>query len=432
MYGIHTFYFTKTPTCFDTVQNGIERGVDCGGACTRICSFTIIQPKVLWVLPFRVTDGLYNAVAYIENRNLNVGAPNLAYTLSLYDNKGLIAQVKDKTVLPPDSTYPIFVGRIATDERVPTHATIDLETDTLWLPAKAGREQFQVTGRDLKSVDTRPRLTVGLKNTSLDEAKDVEVIATIFDAHGNALTASKTVIPYFEARSTKDITFTWQEPITKTLRSCEVPTDVILAIDLSGSMNEDGGNPPEPVTSVLTAARSFVTRLSPQDQGGVVTYATEAVNQQGLTSNHDALGSLISGLTIKKADETGSTNTGDALIRAGEEFTSDRHNQDARKVLVLLTDGLANAPGKTPTVYAVDAATALKKTGVEIFTIGLGKKLDSTFLMSIATDEKHSFVAPEADTVGNIYQSITSAICEDGAAVIEIIPKTSASFTPLR
>ncbi len=427
----YTYWYTA-PTCFDERKNGEESGIDCGGACVRICAFSVIQPSELWVRAFKIRDGQYNAIAYVENRNINVGTAALEYTLALYDSQGLIVERKGTTILPPDGVYPVFEGRIDTGSRVPTQTVIALGEDSVWVPAESGREQFKVERRELKSADTLPVLTSSLLNTSLEEATDVEVVATIFDAKGNALTASQTVVPYFPGRKTKDVVFTWPTPISKTLRTCEVPTDIILGIDLSGSMNSDGGTPPEPVTSVLNAAGAFVARLKSDDKVGVVTYATEAVIREGLTENKVRIADVVRKLTIAESDEQGSTNTGDAIYRAQDEFSSGRHNPDARKVFVLLSDGLANAPEESPEEYAVNAALALKATGVEVFTIGLGGELNDAFLQSIASSNDQYLKAATAGTVDAIYRSITGAICEDGAAVIEIIPKTSASFTPLR
>src|SRR5690606_35601733 len=138
----------------------------------------------------------------------------------------------------------------------------------------------------------------------------------------------------------QDIIFTWPTPIAKTLKSCEVPTDVVLAIDLSGSMNNDGDTPPQPITSVLQAANAFVNRLGEADQVGLVTFATEAAVTNALTTQKAMVADRVLGLRIDPKEEVGNTNTGDALLRAGEELTSARHNGEARKVLVLLTDGL--------------------------------------------------------------------------------------------
>jgi Mg-chelatase subunit ChlD len=426
--GAYFGFFYEPANCFDGRKNGEERGVDCGGKCARVCALDVRAPTVLWSRAFRVTDGQYNAVAYIENTNQNVGSPEVRYTFELYDRDGLITTKSGTTVLPPDSVYPIFEGRINTGDRIPTQAQIVLEDPELWLPATAGREQFVVEGRELVNADSGPRLNAQITNTALTEAKNVEIVATIFDTRGNALTASRTIVPIFGSRTTENVVFTWPEPIAKTVRSCEVPTDVVLAIDLSGSMNDDGGNPPEPITSVLHAAEAFIDRLNPKDQAGIVTYASTAATPQSLTNVRATVREVVGGLTISPQAETGSTNTGDALIAANTEINSARHNPDARKVVVLLTDGLATSGGQNPEKHARDAAAALKATNTELFTIGLGGNVHEAFLKEIASGEKYYFRAATAETVDQIYRSVTDAICEDGAAVIEIIPKTGTNF----
>jgi Mg-chelatase subunit ChlD len=356
----------------------------------------------------------------------------MRYTFSLYDTDGLITERSGTAVLPPDNVTPIFEGRINTGTRIPTQTFVTIETDAIWLPAEIGREQFTVTSRRLVSADSKPRLDAEMRNTSVAEARDVEIVATIFDRAGNALTASRTIVPIFEGHANENVVFTWPEPIAKTVRSCEVPTDVVLAIDVSGSMNDDGGTPPEPITSVLSAAEAFVGRLGPNDQVAIVTYATDAALPQVLTSDKNLSANVVANLSIAPASETGSTNTGDAIILTNDEINSARHNQNARKVLVLLTDGRANAPGETPEEYAQNAATALKETDVEIYTIGLGDTVNEAFLESIASDSSNYFRAVSVNTINQIYSSITAEICEDGAAVIEIIPKTATSFAPLQ
>ncbi len=430
--GIYFGYFYNAPTCFDNKHNGTEAGLDCGGACTRICAFTVEKPTVKWARSFAVTDGQYNAVAYVENRNKMAASPEVPYKMQLFDAKGLIAERTGVTILPPDSVYPIFEARIITDGRVPTQTIVELGEATMWVPASAGREQFTVNSRTLTGADAKPRLEASLTNNDLVEAQNVEVVATIFDARGNALTASRTFIDRFPARGSETAIFTWPEPIAKTIRSCEVPTDIAIAIDLSGSMNNDNDAPPEPISSVLKAAGSFASRLRSNDQATLVTFATDAIINQTLTGDVAGVAKAIAALTIDPEEERGSTNTGDALKRAGEELNSIRHSDEARRVLVLLTDGLATAPDPEPETYALEAATAVKATGIDIFAIGLGQNVNMDFVRKVATAENQAYAAVSTAQIDGIYKNITAALCEDGAAVIEIIPKTTASFEVLQ
>ncbi|PIR84680.1 hypothetical protein COU16_01420 [Candidatus Kaiserbacteria bacterium CG10_big_fil_rev_8_21_14_0_10_47_16] len=430
--GVYFAYFNAPPTCMDGRQNGDERGVDCGGICTRICALDVLPIVVQWAESFRIVDGQYNAVAYVQNKNIGIGSPEVAYTITLFDESGVITERSGTTVLPPDSVYPIFEGRIDTGTRTPTRTEITFEGSEIWLPTLSGREQFTVESRALTRADENPRLDVRLTNTSLSTAEDVEIVATIFDAGKHPLTASRTIVQSFPGRSTQDVVFTWPQPIAKTVRSCEVPTDVILAVDLSGSMNDEGGTPAQPISAVLAAAEAFTARLGAYDQIGVVTYATDASTPQVLTRDTAAAKKIVASRTITPEAEVGSTNTGDAITAAYTELNSARHNLDARKVLVLLTDGKANAPEDSPEQYALAAAQKLKDTDTTIYTIGLGTNINEAFLKNIASGEDHYFKALSKDTIDSIYQSITSSICESGPAVIEVIPKTAASFAPIQ
>ena len=430
--GYNSFFYTA-PTCFDGKQNSDERGVDCGGACTRTCAFDAIMPVVQWAQSFRVTEGQYNAVAYIENRNSVLGTDALGYTITLYDDTGTVITTRTGvTVLPPDGVYPIFEGNIAVGDRVPTRTFIEIDPVAFWLSADtsgmvSGRDQFEVRTRVLSGADGKPRLDTTIFNTSLEAAQNVEIITTIFNARGQALTASRSIVPSFAGREERSVVFTWPEPIAKTLRSCEVPSDVILAIDLSGSMNDDGGTPPQPISSVLTAAGAFIDRLRVNDQVGIITYATNAERVRGLDANHASALTTVQNLRITPAAEVGATNIGDAIRRAVDEFNSPRHSADARKVVVLLTDGLATAPGNDPETYARDAAATARDADISLFTIGLGSRVNEEFLAELAGEESHRYLAASRNDLDQIYRAISTAICEEGAAVIDVVPKVSAN-----
>ncbi len=419
-------YLYAPPTCTDGRQNGDERGVDCGGSCRRICALDVMAPTVKWAQAFRVTKGQYNAVAYVENLNVGIGTPELAYTFTLYDEKGEVITTRaGTTFLPPSGVYPLFEGRIAVGDQVPARTFLELAPVEHWQGASGGKDDFVVRSRALTGADNKPRLDTVIYNASLTDQNNIAVVATLFDVRGNALTSSQSVVPRFASRTEQSVVFTWPEPIAKTVRSCEVPTDVLVAIDLSGSMNNDGGTPAEPLASALRAASSFVSLIRKNDRAGVVTYATTATLVEGLTGTHAATQDIIRALRIDPKEETGQTNIGDALIRVREEFASSRHNPDARKVLVLLTDGKANAPGNDAEAYALTQAETARADDITIFTIGLGSAVNDTFLSAIAGEATRRYHAPSAADLDGIYRSISTALCEEGAAVIDIIPRFS-------
>ena len=449
--GVYFAFFYTPANCFDGFLNNNELGVDCGGSCTLICSFTVIPPEVVWAESFKVIDGQYNTVAYVANKNKEAGTPTLAYTFRLFNGSEVIAERKGVTVLPPDSTYPIFEGRVSTkDNKVPTKTEIVLEEAKTWLPATIGRSQFRTLSIELVSADVRPRLKVKLENTELTNAKDVEVVATIFNQEGKPLTSSQTVVDEFSARTDKDIVFTWPNPIAKTVRSCEVPSDVVLVLDRSGSMAADGGTPPEPLESAKQSAKMFVKLLRSQDQVSFLSYATEPSKpiEQTLTNDFKVVTDSIQG-TKMGVNGVQYTNMGDAFNVALEELTSARHREDARKVIVFLTDGDVTRPLNPKTnkadreyagKYAIDMAQKAKEADVTIYTIGFGDLFnqaesvarDATLIKTLASSPDTYYVAPTIKDLERVYKEIASDLCEMGPARIDVITKTNANFAPLR
>lgn len=442
---IHTY---QPATCADGIQNNGERGIDCGGDCVRICAADALAPSVIWSQSFEIEPGQYNAVAYVENKNLGAATDRLRYTFRLFSDNDLLAQRSGVTTLPPNSTYPIFEGRIETDPTRPVSRTeILLEPVAYWWPATIGRNQFRTVSQILLSADNRPRLEVELENVLIPDAQEVEIVATIFDAAGNPLTASQTFRDLIPGRNTDTLVFTWPKSIAKTVRTCDVPTDVLLAIDRSGSMAADGGTPVEPLESAKRAATEFIQLLRAQDHIAVLSYATvpsdplEQTLVAGTPLAEAAIGRIEMG-----TDGIQYTDMGAALRAAAAELRGPRQREDARKVLVIMTDGDVTRPVNPTTgerdiayatQYALQAATDAKALGITIYSIGFGREFGAlggdidrniSLVEQIASDEGKTFVAPTIADLAQVYQEIGQTICEAGPMRIDVIAKTNTNF----
>lgn len=434
--GAFLLFYEDTSNCFDGMQNGLERAVDCGGACVRICAIDTVPPKIIWAESFEIADGQYNAVAYIENLNDIASVKDLQYTFQLFSNGQLVAERSGQSVLPPDSIYPLFEGRIAVESgRAVTETKLIIEPIEIWQPATLGRQQFKISDIVLTNADARPRLDAVVENSELSSASEVEIVATLFNDRGEPVTASETFIEIIQARSKSNVVFTWPKSITKTVRSCSIPSDVILAVDLSGSMNNDSDNPPQPVTAAKSAAARFVERLNEEDQVSLVTFATGAENRLPLTTDKQIAIKTIENLLIAPAEETGYTNTVAALQTVYEELRSERHNGNARKAVILLTDGLPTGRDKVTEELTAEVRSLASKIAAEdttLYVIGLGENVDRDFISSLSSEEGTVFFAPQGNDLDSIYQKITGALCEVGTTKIEVIAKTKTNFTPLR
>ena len=149
--------------------------------------------------------------------------------------------------------------------------------------------------------------------------------------------------------------------------------DVMVVIDVSGSMAGSR------ITNAISAAQYFVNSLAPAtDRAGLVSYSTTATLKNKLTSNMGAVNASIQGL---KAD--GNTDIGDGMELAANELTADGRT-DAKKVIVLLSDGFRNVPGNNPADYAITQSNTAKTDGYTVYSIGLGaKSIRRSWLLSL-------------------------------------------------
>lgn len=433
---IGTYSYIKLyddPTCFDGARNQDELGIDCGGSCQFLCKFQVLEPTLLFSRSFEVVPGTYNAIAYIENPNFEAGVESVSYKFRLLDKENnLIAEREGSTFITPGNISPIFESAIKTNGNIPTRTFFEFQETLEWIKVIAGEEKnLSIENRILKNTDTTPRLDAVLKNDSVFEIHDVEIISVIFNALGNAVATSRTFIDIVPERSETNLVFTWPQPFKIELEACVVPVQTMLLIDVSGSMNDDSLDPPQPLTDAKSAATDFVTRLSELDKVGLISFGTTAKINQSLTFIHTFTKEAVHSLIIKPEEETGSTNTGEGLRLVRQEFAALAGVKTERKIAILLTDGKANAPDDPGgEEYAIDHAIKAKNEGIILYTIGLGDNVNETFLRSLADSGEHYYQAADSRDLDGIYRSISDAICERSPAVLDVIPRTNSTFIP--
>jgi len=138
--------------------------------------------------------------------------------------------------------------------------------------------------------------------------------------------------------------------------------DIILAIDLSGSMRSEDFRPRNRLFVAKQVAKEFV-RGRVQDRIGLVAFAGRSELISPLTLDYDGLCALIDGLDFGQLPD--GTAVGAAIAQSAERL--DRAPGKS-KVLILLTDGINNAGAVDP----VTAARLAKAVGVRIYAIGAG------------------------------------------------------------
>jgi Ca-activated chloride channel family protein len=142
--------------------------------------------------------------------------------------------------------------------------------------------------------------------------------------------------------------------------------DIILCIDVSRSMLAEDIKPNR-LEVAKERIRDFV-RLRPTDRIAVVIFSEKVFTLLPLTTDPELVDQVLSEISIGYLGS--GTNIGDGLaLSVARAVNSETKN----KVIILLTDGVANVGTMTP----MQAAEEAKKYGIKVYTIGLGTDDDA-------------------------------------------------------
>ncbi len=142
--------------------------------------------------------------------------------------------------------------------------------------------------------------------------------------------------------------------------------DLMLAVDLSGSMEEKdfrlNGRWVDRLTATKSVAADFIERRD-GDRIGLILFGERAYLQAPLTFDRETVRTLLFESAIGLAGK--STAIGDGIGLAIKRL---RKRDAGNRVLILLTDG-ANTAGEIDPLSAAELAA---REGLKIYTIGIG------------------------------------------------------------
>ena len=139
--------------------------------------------------------------------------------------------------------------------------------------------------------------------------------------------------------------------------------DIVLAIDVSGSMKAEDFKPKNRLAVAKEVVADFITGRT-SDRIGMVVFAADSFTQCPLTLDYNVLLGLLDSVEIGMIDER-RTAIGMAVATAANRL---RESDAESRVVILLTDGRSNA-GEIDPITAAQAAAALD---IKIYTIGAG------------------------------------------------------------
>ncbi len=177
--------------------------------------------------------------------------------------------------------------------------------------------------------------------------------------------------------------------------SKDVPLAVVLAIDVSGSMNADNK-----LTQAKASASAFLSSFRPVDTASLVAFNDSVKVVVPATNNIGALQAAINGLQAG-----GNTAIYDALYQSAKLLNGEPATK--RRAVILLTDGEDTSSKYDPNV----AANVARGSGALVYTIGLGPDANDKILTDLATPSGGKYYkAPSADDLGAIYSAISTEL----------------------
>ena len=231
-------YINKAPTCTDAKQNGRETGIDCGGNCMQACTLEVDKISLLWSRAFIVVPGRYNAVAYLENQNINTVVNKISYRFRFADKDNIFIGKRDGTAyIPPSGRFAIFAPAVDLGSSIPVYTSFEFTEQPVWL--KVQKEQVNqakifISDIKLENEDTSPKLSATVKNTSLFQIPEVGFVTILYDEKGNAVNASQTYLDRLYGEQVSNINFTWPQPFTaKVVEKEIIPTFNIFSVKLN-------------------------------------------------------------------------------------------------------------------------------------------------------------------------------------------------------
>jgi hypothetical protein len=422
--GIFWKVIYKTPTCFDGLKNGDEKGIDCGGACQRICTSDALSPVVLWSKIFNISGDIYTAVAFIENPNINSKNPKAAYQFKIYDEDGkLLTIISGETSIPKNKKFAVFETGISLKNGKPKSADFSFVSFSPWVKDTEKEPDINLTYSSLLKATTSPRITGTITNNSTVSLDQVELAVLVLDANENVVAASRSFVDNLYKKTAQDFVFTWPKAFNLGVEECASPVLVSLALDRSGSMKSESVSPPEPFNTVKNTAKDFIKNLGGDDQVSVVSFGDTGRIESDITPNKDLAVLAIDKLSLATTSEQ--TNIYDGLVNSIN--TLKNSGDSLKKVIILLTDGIPTVPiisGQSD--YPVSSSLEFSKNikadqNVVIYTIGLGKNINETYLKSLSSGDNYYFSAPNKGDLSNIYTKISSNLCTKKPNVITVI-----------
>ncbi len=223
---------------------------------------------------------------------------------------------------------------------------------------------------------------------------DAKAGSPIDAAHGANPAQPKRVLGLPDPRVLARIKSTWRQD--------RKPANIMLVVDKSGSMSEEGK-----LDQAKQGLKVFFRELSPQDRVGLISFDDSVFRPVGIapfSRNRTRLDRAVSDLI-----PDGETAVYDATDRGLRTIQGLRDSTRINAV-VALTDGEDNASDQTPQglVSTLERQARSEGLSVRVYTIAYGSQANRQVLKDIARASGGKEFEGDPDDIEAVYRSISS------------------------
>ncbi len=221
----------------------------------------------------------------------------------------------------------------------------------------------------------------------------IPLTAPLDTAHGADTAQPKTILEIPSAAVIQKIQALWYET--------KKPVDVIVVMDISGSMSGDR------ITSARSSLMQFVEKLSDRDRLQITLFSSDIVTLTPLSELKSKRQKVLD--SVAGIYEQGDTRLYDATLAAYQDLL-ENGDPDHIRSIVILTDGKdtlsENALSEVMNFIAQSSGEGGR--AIKIFTIAFGENADEDVLIQIAepTGGKQYNSTPES--IQSIYSEIAT------------------------
>ena len=208
LFGFWIYFsnFHTTSTCFDNIQNQDEEGIDCGGACFKIClpnEFGTIE-VVDRVRILKVDDEHLSLLVKIQNNSIDFAAESFNYAINIFDSSDkLLTSIFGTSFIYQGEVKYLAVPNAKISPSLAARATFESSNPNWILGETLAKPDVIIQNQKTIFDNTQIKVEGSLISHSVSTLSNIKIIAIFYSQFGLPVGVSQTEIENLEPNGTR-------------------------------------------------------------------------------------------------------------------------------------------------------------------------------------------------------------------------------------